>query len=345
MSLPARILLVEDDPVHAQLALALLREAIPACSVTYVETIAGAAGILGVEAFDAVLLDLRLPDGSGIDALQRVRDAAGATPIVVLTSVADDELAAEMVAAGAEDYLVKGRLAPESLVRVLRFATLRQMRSRRDSSDEPADDRPLVALVGRHALLLDGLAAALRASGAYGAVGTIATALDLAARKGRNPDVVVVHLPEAGDADETEGSLSALRACCASARIVLLAGNTGHWLPAVLERADAEALLPDTSASAEIIAALGRVLDGEVVLPPQWRALRNRDARTDPLEVLSARQREVLVQAAAGYSNEEIAEQLFITVNTVKFHVRSAYSTLGIRSRLQAAQLVGATGG
>jgi DNA-binding NarL/FixJ family response regulator len=48
----------------------------------------------------------------------------------------------------------------------------------------------------------------------------------------------------------------------------------------------------------------------------------------------------VLALVASGASNEMIAGQLYISVNTVKFHVRSAYRALGINSRLQAAQLV-----
>jgi DNA-binding NarL/FixJ family response regulator len=342
MSLPSRILLVEDDPVDARLALELLREAIAGCRAVHVDSLDAAARILGAEEFDAVLLDLRLPDGAGVEALHRIRDACGAAVIVVLTSVDDDELAAEMVSAGAEDYLVKGRLAPESLARVLRFAARRRGRVEQDESG-PSASLPVVALVGRHTLLLDGLAAALRISGTYGVLGPIATAPELTVPDDGRVQVVVVHLGHGGDADAsgTEG----LRMRFGSARIVLLAGDTDRWLSAVLDRGDADALLPDTSSAAQIVAAIGRVLADEVVLPPGWRARRARDTAADPLAVLSERQREVLVHVAAGYSNEQIAEQLFISVNTVKYHVRSAYTALGIHSRLQAARIVAAAGG
>jgi DNA-binding NarL/FixJ family response regulator len=334
VSLASRILLVEDDPVDAKLALELLREGIPGCSVIHVDSVGSAARTLGVEAFDVVLLDLRLPDGSGIEALNRVRQASGAAPIVVLTSLVDDELAAEMVSAGAEDYLVKGRLGPESLARVLRFAERRHART----SPGPSADLPLIALIGRHTLLLEGLAAALRASGDYGVFGPVTTAKELAVPGGRHPDAVVVHLGDG--ADEDGPPKGALRARFGSARIVLLAGDTERWLPAILDHDDADALLPDTSSAAQIVAAVGRVLADEVVLPPGWRARRDRDAEADPLAALSARQREVLVHVAAGDSNEQIAERLFISVNTVKFHVRSVYGALGIHSRLQAARVV-----
>ena len=53
---------------------------------------------------------------------------------------------------------------------------------------------------------------------------------------------------------------------------------------------------------------------------------------------LSARQREVLRLVVAGYSNAQIAAELVISVNTVKFHVRSIFRELGIRSRVDAAR-------
>ena len=58
-------------------------------------------------AFDAVLLDLGLPDSSGLETFRRLHSAAGDTPIVVLTASDDDGLAVGAVHAGAQDYLVK----------------------------------------------------------------------------------------------------------------------------------------------------------------------------------------------------------------------------------------------
>lgn len=342
MSVPRHILLVEDDPVDAQLALELLREAIAGCSVTHADSVRAAVELLGAEVFDAILLDLRLPDGSGVEALIRIRGVCGEAPVVVLTSVVDDELAAEMVSAGAEDYLVKGRLSPRSLARVLRFAARRQARGRPDAPGVAAD-LPVIALIGRHTLLLDGLAAALRDSGSYGVLGPLVTADELRLPGDGRVRAVIMHLGHGSDAVGSDPE--ALRMRVGGIPIVLLAGDTDRWLSAVLDRDDADALLPDTSSAAQVVTAVGRVLADEVVLPPGWRLRRDRGARADPLAELSERQREVLVYAAAGYSNEQIAERLFITVNTVKYHVRGAYTALGIHSRLQAARIVAAAGG
>jgi DNA-binding NarL/FixJ family response regulator len=55
---------------------------------------------------------------------------------------------------------------------------------------------------------------------------------------------------------------------------------------------------------------------------------------------LSERQREVLELLALGASNGDIAARLYISVNTVKFHVREIYARLGVRNRVEAARLL-----
>ena len=74
-----------------------------------------------------------------------------------------------------------------------------------------------------------------------------------------------------------------------------------------------------------------------------WELIAGWSPRTTPaaqggLSRLSARQREVLRLVVAGYSNAQIAEELVISVNTVKFHVRPIVRERGIRSRVDAAR-------
>jgi DNA-binding NarL/FixJ family response regulator len=336
MSSLSRILLVEDDPVDTELAIELLREALPGCGVSHVDSIAAAQAALAVLDVDVILLDLRLPDGTGTDALRRVR-ASSRAPIVVLTSVVDDVLAIELVRAGADDYLVKGRLGPESLARVLRFAVQRQTHEG-PGRGAAALDLPSVLLLGGHALLLDGLASALQSSGAYAALGPFSTVEALESARGCRIDVVVV------DVGRLSGGpllpLAHLRLRLPGTKILLLADVPDQWLQVILDDGYADGLIEQTSSAAQVVQALSSVLDGQVVLPPGWRAQRERHAAADPLAALSERQREVLALVASGASNEMIAGQLYISVNTVKFHVRSAYRALGINSRLQAAQLL-----
>ncbi|MBV8947229.1 MAG: helix-turn-helix transcriptional regulator [Solirubrobacterales bacterium] len=63
------------------------------------------------------------------------------------------------------------------------------------------------------------------------------------------------------------------------------------------------------------------------------------DEQDDPLESLSERQLEVLRLLADGCSYEQIGTRLFITLNTVKFHVRSIFERLGVDNRMAAARV------
>jgi LuxR family transcriptional regulator, maltose regulon positive regulatory protein len=74
------------------------------------------------------------------------------------------------------------------------------------------------------------------------------------------------------------------------------------------------------------------------VFPSGWRAAGRQLEADARLAALSRRQRDVLRLVAAGRSNVEIADELFISVNTVKFHLRSIFRQLGIANRVQAAQ-------
>ena len=76
--------------------------------------------------FDAVLLDLSLPDGHGVETVTRVHEAAPSQPIVVLTGLDDDEVAIQAVRTGAQDYLIKGQIDGPLLVRAIRYAIERK---------------------------------------------------------------------------------------------------------------------------------------------------------------------------------------------------------------------------
>jgi len=97
-----------------------------------------------------------------------------------------------------------------------------------------------------------------------------------------------------------------------------------------------EGLVLQSDAVEEVVLALRHVLQGRAVMPVGWQAASLQpDA---PLAALSEREREVLELAASGMSNKEIAERLVISSNTVKFHLRTIYSRLGVHNRVQAAQ-------
>ena len=104
--------------------------------------------------FDAVLLDLGLPDSSGLETFGRLQQAAGDTPIVVLTASDDDGLAFAAVHAGAQDYLVKSATDAALLGRSLRYACERA-RLRRSLTEREARFRALVDQSQEAITLLD----------------------------------------------------------------------------------------------------------------------------------------------------------------------------------------------
>jgi len=119
---PVRLLLVEDDEGDAILVREHLADAGLEVDLHWVRTLDEAIDRLHV---DIVLLDLGLPDAMGIAALERLL-AAGAPAVVVLTGLAGTDIGLEAVAAGAQDYLVKGEVDGEMLGRSVRYAIQRR---------------------------------------------------------------------------------------------------------------------------------------------------------------------------------------------------------------------------
>ncbi|MGW5054122.1 PP2C family protein-serine/threonine phosphatase [Actinokineospora sp. NPDC004072] len=113
------VLLVEDDPGDTLLVRELLADSDAEVRLTTVRTVAEARRNLAGQ--DCVLLDLDLPDATGLDALRLLDDPDGVA-VVVLTGRADAQLGVAAVAAGAQDYLLKGEVDPDLLARVIRYA-------------------------------------------------------------------------------------------------------------------------------------------------------------------------------------------------------------------------------
>ncbi len=101
----ARVLLVEDNPINALLARALLTR--EGCEVEHVERGEDALGAVAAQAFDLVLMDMRMPGLSGPETARRMRAAGLLTPIVALTANAYEDDRQACLAAGMDDFLVK----------------------------------------------------------------------------------------------------------------------------------------------------------------------------------------------------------------------------------------------
>jgi diguanylate cyclase (GGDEF)-like protein len=126
--LTLNILLVEDDPVHAHLASAALQPPPEGCDwrLKHVETLAAACAL--TETPDLILLDLTLPDGRGLETLQRLRERFAFVPVVLLTAIEDPDIEATALQAGAQDFLGKDELTARTLRRVVRYSMERHRR-------------------------------------------------------------------------------------------------------------------------------------------------------------------------------------------------------------------------
>jgi serine phosphatase RsbU (regulator of sigma subunit) len=114
------VLLVEDDDGDALLVSELFADASVPVTLYRAET--AAAALAGPVDVDCVLLDLRLPDVTGLDGLTRVRQHAPRVAVVVLTGQRDESTGIAAVAAGAQDYLVKDQVDGPLLVKAVRYA-------------------------------------------------------------------------------------------------------------------------------------------------------------------------------------------------------------------------------
>jgi serine phosphatase RsbU (regulator of sigma subunit) len=115
-----RVLLVEDDDGDAFLVQELLDEVVSPVELLRARTLAEAEAEVG--RVDCVLLDLGLPDASGLDGLRRLAAHTDGVALLVLTGLSDEHRGAEAVAAGAQDYLVKGQVDGQLLTRAIRYA-------------------------------------------------------------------------------------------------------------------------------------------------------------------------------------------------------------------------------
>ena len=121
------LLVVEDHLGDARLLREMLKEEHSRTDVVHVESMRKAENYLSENGVDIILLDLGLPDAQGLEAVQRTHAAAPRVPLVVLTGLDDESLAARTLQEGAQDYLIKGEIDARALVRALRYAVERKI--------------------------------------------------------------------------------------------------------------------------------------------------------------------------------------------------------------------------
>lgn len=100
-------LIIEDIPDAQQWLAEALRDAYPDVAITYTATLSQALAVNVAQSFDIALVDLNLPDGSGVDALRQIRGRSPQTLCIVVTIYDDDQHLFPALQAGAQGYLLK----------------------------------------------------------------------------------------------------------------------------------------------------------------------------------------------------------------------------------------------
>ena len=140
-----RVLHVEDNPMDADLVRRELLRQAPDLELSHVSTLAEAkAHLQGAPTLDAVLADIKLSDGSGLELLAWIREQHLPLAVVMLTGSGDHTAAVAALQAGADDYLSKGGMAQGSLATILRDAV------RRFGEGQARRARPLRVLYAEH---------------------------------------------------------------------------------------------------------------------------------------------------------------------------------------------------
>lgn len=175
-------------------------------------------------------------------------------------------------------------------------------------------------------------------------VGTVANGRDAVARTADcRPDIVLldVNMPGMGGLEAARH----LAAAHTSARILMLTVSEEEQDLFSAIRAGARGYLLKNANREELIAAIRHVVAGEAVVSPamavkllrEFATLPPIDRKTESVEGLTPRERDVLQLVEQGLSNKEIGSQLAISPHTVKAHLRSTLDKLHLRSRAQAA--------
>ena len=147
-------LLIEDNPGDVRLILEMLAESSEThFDLEFADRLASGLRRLATERVDVILLDLGLPDGQGLETFIKAQAQAHDVPILVLTNLDDQNLALKAVQLGAQDYLVKGQIDGQVLLRAIRYAVERK-RVEEELRESEERFRLLIESVKDYAIIL-----------------------------------------------------------------------------------------------------------------------------------------------------------------------------------------------
>lgn len=116
-----RIMLVDDHPIVRRGVSDILAGAFPQATIEQVGSGGEALALARSQSWDIIILDLTLPDGSGLDVLKRIREMQSRLPVLILSMHTADQFARRAIAAGASGYLTKDTADEELVAAVTRL--------------------------------------------------------------------------------------------------------------------------------------------------------------------------------------------------------------------------------
>jgi DNA-binding response OmpR family regulator len=157
---PVRVLLIEDNPGDAGLVRSMFCAADVPFMLDQADSLTAGIEHLRQRPTDVVLLDLGLPESTGLDTVRRLFAQGIEVPaLVVLSGVADEDMALRALHAGAQDYLVKGEVDGPAIARSVRFAMSRIQAKAApqpaEAKTEPVDAAPVADGAGRYAIYVN----------------------------------------------------------------------------------------------------------------------------------------------------------------------------------------------
>ncbi|HEY1703438.1 MAG TPA: response regulator transcription factor [Trebonia sp.] len=205
-----------------------------------------------------------------------------------------------------------------------------------------------VVLADDQELVRSGFAALLRAEDGIEVAGEASDGLEAVGMAVRlRPDVILMDIRMPGlDGIEATRRIAAREELAGTHVIILTTFDLDEYVFEALRAGAAGFLVKDTNA-AELLRAIQVVAGGDALMSPGVTrrlisefAARTRAARPVPgIDALTQREREVVVLAADGLSNEEIADKLYMSQSTAKTHAARAMAKLGARDRAQLVVL------
>jgi DNA-binding NarL/FixJ family response regulator len=205
-----------------------------------------------------------------------------------------------------------------------------------DQLESPAPSAIRVAVGDERRMIAEALAALVGTMPGFAVTAVVAGQAGLCTIVGRPPDLVLAGV----DAGTGAGFdlVRSIRARLPEVQIVIVADALEPTAVKLVFDQQLGGLLLTNMSAACIATSLDEVAHGRAVLPVGWQQMLSHEPN-DPLACLSERQLDVLRLLADGLSYEEIGARLFITVNTVKFHVRTIFARLGVGNRTTAARM------